>query len=90
MESLVSDIPARDGKNDNLFYSVILGLRQLTMRISNHFCRCLPAKQSENECIAPVQVSLVIVIVFILCHSIRWIPNIWELKQAGVKKVSFS
>ena len=26
-------------------------------------------------------------IVFILCHSIRWIPNIWELKQAGVKKV---
>jgi hypothetical protein len=32
-------------------------------------------------------VSLVIVIVFILCHSLRWIPNIWELKQAGVKKV---
>jgi hypothetical protein len=33
-------------------------------------------------------VSLAIVVIFILCHSLRWIPNIWELKQAGAKKVS--
>jgi hypothetical protein len=59
------------------------------MRIFINCCLCFPVIQFENECIAPVQVSLVIVIVFILCHSIRWIPNIWELKQAGVKKVSF-
>ena len=26
-----------------------------------------------------MQVSLMIVGVFIFCHSIRWIPNVWEL-----------
>jgi hypothetical protein len=59
------------------------------MRISILFSLCFSAIQFENEYMVPFQVSLVIVIVFILCHSIRWIPNIWELKQAGVKKVSF-
>jgi hypothetical protein len=33
-------------------------------------------------------VSLVIVVIFILCHSLRWIPNLWELKHAGLKKVN--
>jgi hypothetical protein len=33
-------------------------------------------------------VSLVIVVIFILCHSLRWIPNIWELKHSGLKKVT--
>ena len=33
-----------------------------------------------------LQVSLLIVVVFIICHSIRWIPNIWEMKQAGTDK----
>ncbi len=32
--------------------------------------------------------SLVIVVIFILCHSLRWIPNLWELKHAGLKKVN--
>ncbi|XP_023347416.1 FMRFamide receptor [Eurytemora carolleeae] len=32
------------------------------------------------------QVSLLIVAIFILCHSLRWIPNIWELKQSGEEK----
>ncbi len=26
--------------------------------------------------------------IFILCHSLRWIPNIWELKHSGLKKVT--
>ena len=38
-------------------------------------------------CIPCVQVSLLIVGIFILCHSLRWIPNIWELKHSGLKKV---
>jgi len=29
------------------------------------------------------QVSLLIVVVFIVCHSIRWIPNIFELYSSG-------
>ena len=33
------------------------------------------------------KVSLLIVGVFALCHSIRWIPNIWEMRQAGTDKV---
>ena len=32
-------------------------------------------------------VSLVIVFVFICCHSIKWIPNMWELRQAERGKV---
>jgi hypothetical protein len=27
------------------------------------------------------QVSLFMVLVFILCHSIKWVPNIYELFQ---------
>jgi hypothetical protein len=27
-------------------------------------------------------------VLFILCHSLRWIPNLWELQEAGRKKVS--
>ena len=33
------------------------------------------------------QVTLVIVAVFIVCHSVRWIPNMWEMKQAGTDAV---
>ena len=29
------------------------------------------------------QVSLVIAAVFLVSHSVRWLPNIWELRQAG-------
>ena len=32
-------------------------------------------------------VSLVIVAVFISCHSVKWIPNMWELRQAEMGKV---
>ena len=29
------------------------------------------------------QVSLFMVLVFIICHSIKWVPNIYELFQVG-------
>ncbi|XP_023328474.1 FMRFamide receptor [Eurytemora carolleeae] len=32
------------------------------------------------------QVSLAIVAVFIICHAIRWIPNLWELKESQKKE----
>ena len=32
-------------------------------------------------------VSLVIVVVFISCHSVKWVPNMWELRQAEMDKV---
>ena len=33
------------------------------------------------------QVGLIIVAVFIVCHSLRWIPSMWELKQTGTDMV---
>ena len=35
------------------------------------------------------QVSLVIAAVFLVSHSVRWLPNIWELQQAGNGVVSW-
>ena len=34
------------------------------------------------------QISLAIAGVFLVCHSVRWIPNIWELQQTGTSAVS--
>ena len=34
----------------------------------------------KNE-IALAKVSLAIVLIFILCHSVRWIPNVYELAR---------
>ena len=34
------------------------------------------------------QISLAIVAVFILCHTVKWIPNLWELRQAEIGKVA--
>ncbi|XP_023324659.1 uncharacterized protein LOC111698538 [Eurytemora carolleeae] len=35
------------------------------------------------------QISLVIVAVFLLCHAIRWIPNIWELRQSDQSDIDW-
>ena len=32
-------------------------------------------------------VSLAIVAVFIACHSLKWVPNIYELRMAEMDKV---
>jgi len=45
-----------------------------------------PTFPSEEREIRFTKVSLLIVGVFALCHSIRWIPNIWEMRQAGTDK----
>ena len=42
---------------------------------------------SQPREVRHTQVSLVIVAVFIMCHSVRWIPNVWEMKQAGTDMV---
>ena len=33
------------------------------------------------------QISLAIAGVFLVCHSVRWIPNIWELQQTVTEQV---
>ena len=43
----------------------------------------LPSRQVRNT-----QISLAIAGVFLVCHSVRWIPNIWELQQTGTSAVS--
>ena len=34
------------------------------------------------------QVSLAVVFVFIVCHSIKWIPNIYELLQVSYENLN--
>ena len=36
------------------------------------------SSSKKNE-IALAKVSLALVLIFILCHSVRWIPNVYEL-----------
>ena len=36
-------------------------------------------EQSKKNEVALAKVSLTIVLIFILCHSVKWIPNIYEL-----------
>ena len=31
------------------------------------------------------QISLAIAGVFLVCHGVRWIPNIWELQQTSTQ-----
>ena len=33
-------------------------------------------------------ISLVIVLVFVLSHSVKWIPNIWEFRKAQLGQVA--
>ena len=48
--------------------------------------------RADSECHLPqvrnTQISLAIAGVFLVCHSVRWIPNIWELQQTGTSAVS--
>ena len=40
-----------------------------------------PENASRRASLVMAQVSLAIVFVFIVCHSIKWIPNVYELLQ---------
>ena len=46
---------------------------------------CLPsrARQQRKKELQLSQISLIIVAVFICCHSFKWIPNIYELRHSG-------
>ena len=47
---------------------------------------CIRSSETEGGTVREVrntQVSLVIAAVFLVSHSVRWVPNIWELRQAG-------
>ena len=47
---------------------------------------CVRSSETEGGTVREVrntQVSLVIAAVFLVSRSVRWIPNIWELRQAG-------
>ena len=46
--------------------------------VSLHDRRSSLSSSKKNE-IALAKVSLAIVLIFILCHSVRWIPNVYEL-----------
>ena len=35
------------------------------------------------------QIGLIIVAVFICCHSFKWVPNVYELKQSGKSAKEF-
>ena len=43
--------------------------------------------QLHQKEIRLAQISVGIVAVFILCHAVKWVPNIWELLQVGDHEV---
>lgn len=45
-------------------------------------------QQREKE-IKLSQIGLIIVAVFISCHSVKWVPNIYELHQSGTEEAQF-
>jgi len=47
------------------------------------------AQQREKE-IKLSQIGLIIVAVFIRCHSVKWVPNMYELHQSGAEEEHFS
>lgn len=57
-------------------YRKVRQLQQIQQETSNRGT----AQQRE---IRLTQISIAIVAVFILCHAVKWIPNIWEWTQTG-------
>ncbi len=60
-----------------------LTLRSLLRAVSSSSSD-LPQPRKKVE-VALAKVSLSIVIVFILCHSVKWIPNLYELSRLTTK-----
>ena len=52
-----------------------------TMHESKNFWRTAVAIKRRNNEISLAKISLLIMSVFITCHSVRWIPNVYELIQ---------
>ena len=58
-------------------------LKEVRRMVRRDRADSLPSPQVRNT-----QISLAIAGVFLVCHSVRWIPNIWELQQTGTSAVS--
>ena len=58
-------------------------LKEVRVMVRRDRADSLPSPQVRNT-----QISLAIAGVFLVCHSVRWIPNIWELQQTGTSAVS--
>ena len=54
---------------------------------SLHSSQDTPGAIIHQKDVRLAYVSLVIVAVFISCHSVKWVPNMWELRQAEMDKV---
>ena len=60
-----------------------LTLRELTLNAMSVQPNTLEDRQARRKNIVLSKVSLAIVFVFIVCHSIKWIPNIYELQNVS-------
>merc|ERR1712141_581565 len=67
-----------------------LTLRELTiMAQARGQGPSVPDDRNRRKDIVLAKVSLAIVFVFIVCHSIKWIPNIYELMQVDYGAVEW-
>ena len=72
----------------HLSYSRTLDTHFLQLS-SLHSAEDTPGSMIHQKDVRLAYVSLAIVTVFISCHSVKWVPNIWELRQAELDKVQF-
>ena len=61
-----------------------LTLRELTLNAMSVQPNTLEDRLARRKNIVLSKVSLAIVFVFIVCHSIKWIPNIYELQNVSL------
>lgn len=71
---------------------VVAELRRQNSRLATAWLSNYRAKELKLSQVAKrntpgtdllLQVSLVITVIFVLCHSVKWVPNVWELRQVG-------
>ena len=67
-----------------------LTLRELTLNAMSVQPNTLEDRLARRKNIVLSKVSLAIVFVFIVCHSIKWIPNIYELQNVSLSIELFS
>ena len=69
-------------------FLVLIILNALTLRelknLGNQISHGPDSAANRNRDMALAKVSLAIVLVFIVCHSIKWVPNIYELLQVNL------
>ena len=60
---------------------VTLQLKELQRLRGGQVTHGPESQANRRASLVMAQVSLAIVFVFIVCHSIKWIPNVYELLQ---------